>query len=190
MESHKLYGRKDDSCTEWQIHASGVETETRRKYPLHGEMIPSSTTYTPYAMVQVPDKMARRGSHRPTQSKSKLDTSFYIFAKVLYALYVVLTCIRCIVSQLQARPHRWSSAPELHCSQNEIWRHPVFFLNSWKICIPAAKTTIFIYLYATMAAKSAFWKKNWRRISQNIVDKLNWVRGGTFISQAHLFIQF
>ena len=84
-------------------------------------------------LVQVPDKMARRGSHRPTQSKSKLDTSFYIFAKVLYALYVVLTCIRCIVSQLQARPHRWASAPELHCSQNEIWRHPVFFLNSLKI---------------------------------------------------------
>ena len=83
-------------------------------------MIPSSTTYTPYVMVQVPDKMARRGSHRPTQSKSKPDTSLYIFTKVLYALYVVLTCNRFIVSQLQARPHRWASAPELHCSQSDI----------------------------------------------------------------------
>ena len=52
-------------------------------------------------MVQVPDKMAGRGSHRPTQSKSKPDTSFYIFTKVLYALYVVLTT----VLQLQLKLH-------------------------------------------------------------------------------------
>ena len=110
-------------------------------------MIPSSTTYTPYVMVtvfirhpylvQVPDKMARPphdakqiearyGSHRPTQSKSKPDTSLYIFTKVIYGLYVVLTCNRLIASQLQARSHPWASASELHCSQRG-WG--VFFIS-------------------------------------------------------------